>query len=142
MSSLYKLIYTSSRRPICDEQGIQDILRACKKNNPHKDITGILLHSKNRFLQYLEGDKDEIMELFERIKSDKRHGGVNMRYYTPIEERIFPSWQMGYKDLDQELNFNTATSTADQAIFKNMIEDSAYSDVEGLRVLKLFFEMA
>ncbi len=142
MSSLYKLVYTSSRRPHCDEQEIQNILASCRKNNPGKDITGILIHSKNRFLQYLEGDKDEIMELFERIKQDKRHGGVNLRYYSPIDERIFPSWQMGYKNLDQQLDFHTKASSSDQEIFSQLIENTDYSEVEGLRILKLFFEMA
>ena len=142
MSNLYKLVYTSSRRPHCDEQEIQNILNSCKKNNLGKNITGILLHSDRRFLQYLEGDKDEIMALYECIKQDKRHGGVNLRYYSPIDERIFPSWQMGYKDLDQQLDFHTDVNSSDKAIFRKMIEDQDYSEIEGLRVMKLFFEMA
>lgn len=142
MSNLYKLVYTSSRRPHCDEQEIQNILNACKRNNPHEDITGILLHSKNRFLQYLEGDKDAIMALYERIKTDNRHGGVNRRYYGPITERLFPSWQMGYKDLDKELSFNTDVNSQDEDIFKELVEEDPYNDIEGLRLLKLFFEMA
>lgn len=142
MSDLYKLVYTSSRRPHCDEQEIQNILSACQRNNPHKDITGILLHCKNRFFQYLEGDKDAIMALYNRIKTDHRHGGVNMRYYGPITERLFPSWEMGYKDLDEELRFNTDVSSKDEEIFKALVEEESYSDTAGLRILKLFFEMA
>jgi hypothetical protein len=142
MSNLYKLVYTSSRRPHCDEQEIQNILDACRRNNPGKDVTGILLHSKKRFLQYLEGEKDELMELFNYIKQDNRHGGVNMRYYSPIDERIFPSWQMGYKDLDQQLDFQTSISTSDQEIFNQLITDEEYNETEGVRILKLFFEMA
>ncbi|MBL4648178.1 MAG: BLUF domain-containing protein [Aureispira sp.] len=143
MSNLYKLVYTSSRRPDCGEAEIEKILASCRVNNPKKNITGILLHSKHRFLQYLEGDKDEIMRLFSFVKKDDRHGGVNLRYYSPIEERIFPSWQMGYKDLNQNsLVFQTTINKEDQDIFSRLIEDKNQSEREGIRVLKMFFEMA
>lgn len=143
MSTLYKLVYTSSRKPNCDATEIENILASCRKNNPNKDITGVLLHSDHRFIQYLEGDKDEIMGLFENIKQDHRHGGVNLRYYSPIEERVFPSWQMGYKDINQNSTvFQTKINSKDQSIFKQLIENENPSEVEGLRVLKLFFEMA
>lgn len=143
MSSLYKLIYTSSRKPNCDAAEIDNILASCKRNNPSKNVTGILLHSKQRFIQYLEGDKDEIMRLFEAIKEDDRHGGVNLRYYSPIEKRIFPSWHMGYKNISQDSTvFQTSISQKDQAIFRDLIENQEQNGVEGLRILKLFFEMA
>ena len=143
MSSLYKLIYTSSRKPNCDATEIENILASCRRNNPSKNVTGVLLHSNHRFIQYLEGDKDRIMSLFEAIKKDERHGGVNLRYYSPIEERIFPSWQMGYKDVNlNSAVFQTSITKEDQAIFQKLIEDQDQSEVEGLRILKLFFEMA
>lgn len=143
MSNLYKLVYTSSRKPNCNANEIENILASCRKNNPHRDITGVLLHSDRRFIQYLEGDKDEIMGLFEDIKNDDRHGGVNLRYYSPIKARIFPSWQMGYKDINQNSTiFQTSINSKDQSVFKQLIENEDPSEVEGLRVLKLFFEMA
>ena len=82
------------------------------------------------------------MALYNRIKTDHRHGGVNMRYYGPITERLFPSWEMGYKDLGDGLSFNTDVSSEDEEIFKQLIEEEPYSDTAGLRLLKLFFEMA
>lgn len=143
MSNLYKLVYTSSRRPNCDEAEIEKILASCKKNNPSREITGVLLHSNHRFIQYLEGDKEEIMHLFEAIKGDNRHGGVNLRYYAPIENRIFPSWHMGYKNVNQNSTvFQTSITEGDQTIFKKLIENQDQSEVEGMRILKLFFEMS
>ncbi len=58
--SLYQLVYTSVRKPGCDDYEIKKILESCKRNNPSKDITGVLLHSENHFIQYLEGSKDII----------------------------------------------------------------------------------
>lgn len=143
MNTLFKLVYTSSRRPHCDDQEIERILAACRRNNPQKNVTGILIHSQQRFLQYLEGEKDEIYHLYEHIKLDDRHGGVNLRYFSPIDERLFPSWQMGYKDLDQQaMVFQSTITPTDQVVFKELIETNAQNEIEGLRVLKLFFEMA
>jgi hypothetical protein len=143
MSNLYKLVYTSSRRPDCGDAEIEKILASCRVNNPKKNITGILLHSKYRFLQYIEGDKDEIMRLFNFVKKDDRHGGVNLRYFSPINERVFPSWQMGYKDVNLKSTvFQTSINQDDKAIFQKLIEDQDQSEVEGIRVLKMFFEMA
>lgn len=143
MPNLYKLVYTSSRRPDCGEAEIEKILASCRVNNPKKNITGILLHSKYRFLQYIEGDKDEVMRLFNFVKKDDRHGGVNLRYFSPINKRVFPSWQMGYKDVNLNSTvFQTSITKDDQAIFQKLIEDQDQSEIEGIRVLKMFFEMA
>ena len=58
--NLYQLVYTSARNAKCDENEITSIVAACQRNNPGKDITGVLLYSDNRFLQYLEGNANEI----------------------------------------------------------------------------------
>jgi len=99
MSNLHRLIYTSFRKPECTDKEIENILAACKRNNPGHNITGVLIHSKKRFIQYLEGDGALIESLFEKIKLDPRHAAATLRNYEPISERIFPSWNMGYKDL-------------------------------------------
>lgn len=49
---------------------------------------------------------------------------------------------MGYKDLDQQSMFQTSITADDQLAFRKLIETNSQSEVEGLRVLKLFFEMA
>lgn len=143
MKNLYRLIYTSSRRTKCTEEEIAKILDSCKRNNPGKDITGVLLHSEKRFLQYLEGSKEELLNLYNQICADDRHGGVNQREFAPIEKRIFPSWHMGFKDISkQTIDFNTAISEKDKAIFKSLIEDKQYDEEHGVRVLKMFFDLA
>jgi hypothetical protein len=143
MKNLHRLIYTSSRKATCDDGEIEKILNSCNKNNSSKDITGVLLHSEKRFLQYLEGDKSEIMQLFDTIKLDERHGGVNLRYFSPINERLFPSWHMGYKDVNKKnTHFQTNIKAEDKEIFRSLIEDKQQSETEGIRVLKLFFELS
>ncbi len=127
MNKLYRLVYTSFRKSNCDEKEIQNILESCKKNNPSRNITGILLHSDKRFIQYIEGEKDDVLELYELIKNDSRHTSVNQRDFKQISERIFPSWEMGYKDVDT-IQFQTEAAEVDQKAFNGLINGNLNFD--------------
>jgi len=39
----------------CDDSEIDKILDSAKRNNPGLDITGVLLYTEKKFIQYLEG---------------------------------------------------------------------------------------
>lgn len=141
MSTLYRLVYTSFRKPECNEKEIENILNACKKNNPGRDVTGVLLHSEKRFIQYIEGEKDQVLDLYELIKDDPRHTSLNKRNFEPISERIFPSWEMGYKDVDH-VQFDTEASSLNQRTFNRLIKGELDFDDNAVRILQLFFKMA
>ena len=141
MGQLYKLIYSSLREPKCTDAEIEKILVSCKKNNPEKNITGILMHSDNSFIQYLEGAPKEILGLYDLIKLDGRHRNVVMLSYTPIRERTFPSWHMGYKNVGK-LEFQTDISADDKKLFESMIAGNELEGDLSVSVLKKFFEKA
>ena len=139
MTNLYQLVYTSMRNTSCTEQEINNILQACEKNNPPKNITGILLHSENRFIQYLEGDK-EIIKLYDLIKDDDRHRNAVLLSYGPLAERVFPSWHMGYKNLPKErIDFLTKANEEDKKVFGSIIKGEKQSGVSAVNLLVKFF---
>ena len=139
MKNLYQLVYTSARQPNCNEKEIANILDSCKRNNPPKDITGILLHSDDLFIQYLEGDKD-IIKLYDAIKDDPRHKRVVMLSYGPLQERVFPSWHMGYKNLPKErIDFLTDGNPNDKQVFQSIIKGEKQSRVSAINLLIKFF---
>jgi len=141
MSGLHRLVYSSLRKSICNKDEIQKILESCKRNNPEKGITGILLHSSSRFIQYLEGPKQEVEELFELIKWDDRHTSIKLRNFEPILERIFPSWEMGYKDLEEEsLELQSEEFPEVKEKFERLLNAELDFDNDGLRILQLFFK--
>lgn len=94
---LSQLIYVSLRTAECAEADVDKILASATKNNAKIDVTGVLLYSEQKFLQCLEGEYTEIMALYDHIKLDKRHKNAVMISVSKIEERVFPSWQMGAK---------------------------------------------
>ena len=128
---------------MCDESEIKKILASCEKNNPSHGLTGILLHSENRFIQYIEGEPAKLLALYDTIKEDPRHTAVNQRSFAPIEKRMFPSWHMGYKNIESDkIEFNTSISAANKKNFEGLITGKDQYNDRGLTILKLFFDMA
>lgn len=138
---LSHLVYVSVRKKECTDEEIDKILAACKRNNPKLDITGVLLYSKTHFLQYLEGDYKEISGLYEKIKSDDRHKNVVLITTGPIEERTFPSWEMGAKEIDEDkIDFQTDLSEDEAKTFQDIITGKGQEGNTSLKLIKKFFK--
>jgi hypothetical protein len=139
-SPLYRLVYSSIRNEDCDQDCIDNILESSVKNNPKKDLTGVLLYTNDRFIQVLEGPLTNVMETYNRILKDKRHGGSVIRYCSPTDERYFEDWYMGSKNIDKkELDFDTEVSAEEKKIYNSLADGnfSAYKD-DSIRMLKTF----
>lgn len=138
--NLYQLVYTSTRKSHCDDTEIQKILDSCKRNNPSKDITGVLLHSDDHFIQYLEGSKD-IIKLYDLIKDDPRHSRAVLLSYGPLKERVFPAWHMGYKNVPKDkIDFLTDGNPEDKKIFESIIKGEKQSETSATNLLVKFFK--
>ncbi len=136
---LSQLIYVSVRSSNCDEIEMQKILSSCIKNNKNVDITGVLLYSDTKFIQYLEGEYKEIMGLYDKIKLDPRHKNVIMVSGGPLATRCFPSWQMGSKKIaDNEVNFKTNMSDDEKKEFAALISGEKTSS-KAIDLIKKFF---
>ncbi|NMM48345.1 BLUF domain-containing protein [Marinigracilibium pacificum] len=136
---LSHIVYLSSRKPNCTSEEIEKILQSCNKNNKDFDLTGVLLYSDKQFVQYLEGDYNNIISLYDKIKGDTRHDKIFMIASGPIENRAFPSWQMGSKKIDfQSIEFNTKMSREEQEDFKNILNGKENNNAMSL--VKKFFK--
>lgn len=138
--SLYRLVYTSLRKPECDDAEIQKILDACTRNNPGRAVTGVLLHSDRRFIQYIEGPLKDLEDLFDLIKNDPRHTAVNKRDFQPIDKRLFPSWEMGYKDITHKIGFHSNVSSTNKTKFDQIFDEEIDFTNKGMRLLQVFFD--
>lgn len=93
------LVYTSvSTDKILSEQ-VDNILQRSQKNNSKNEITGVLICNGGHYMQCLEGTKDNVINLFEKIKKDKRHSDVKTLFEGHTAERVFGDWSMTYKDI-------------------------------------------
>lgn len=97
---MYFLLYSSSAvRPFDDEQ-LRHLLEISSKNNAAVNVSGMLLYHEGNFLQYIEGEKDDVTSLYARIEGDERHHGLFLLDSGELEQRALPAWTMGYVRLD------------------------------------------
>jgi hypothetical protein len=92
---LVRLLYASRATASFSTAIVDSILEQSRKNNPSQGITGILCFSDDLFIQVLEGGRDEVCELYNKIVRDDRHCDVRILTYEEISERRFGGWSMG-----------------------------------------------
>ncbi len=91
MLSQYLYISTA---PSLSRDEVEGILESSARKNPLCGITGLLLYNGRNFLQLLEGEEAELINLMVRITHDPRHSGVSMLDRRAIDERACPQWAM------------------------------------------------
>lgn len=103
LMSMHTLVYTSFANKSVTVESLQHILQKSRRNNLRLNITGILVHYENNFLQVLEGKKATIEKLlYEKIYLDTRHSHIDVFASYPIEKRRFSNWSMGLADIRAE----------------------------------------
>lgn len=104
---MHTIVYSSqisSKEPI--DHLLKNITSVAQKNNYKQEITGVLFFHNNRFLQIIEGPKDELQQLMLKLKKDPRHRHIEILIDEAIENRSFEEWDMDSFNLDSENNFN------------------------------------
>jgi hypothetical protein len=100
---LVRLMYASRATAAVDADALAAILRKSKDKNPRLGITGVLCYCANAniFLQVLEGGRNPVSGLYNRIAQDPRHHDVALLSYEEIGERSFSSWSMGQVNMSR-----------------------------------------
>ncbi len=97
---LYSLGYASTQTSPLGTAGLLELLNGARLFNQAKNITGLLLHREDSFMQVIEGRKEDVLALYERIRKDPRHHRVETLFEDEIDTREFSDWQMGFIELD------------------------------------------
>jgi hypothetical protein len=99
--SLLRVTYLSREAEPFTATALIDLLEHCKHNNPNLGVTGMLVYANSTFLQTLEGDKDQIELLLEKIERDPRHQDFHVIQRESIDERLYKQWSMGFERLTE-----------------------------------------
>lgn len=93
-----RLCYASVRVEMEQDllQDLSDILVTARSFNAEQQICGVLYYAQGSFFQCLEGEKDAVEALFEKIKKDPRHNQVHQFQNIEIEKISFKQWSMKY----------------------------------------------
>ena len=92
---LYNLVYCSRAAPGVDAAAVARIIASSRRHNPARGITGLLVFGSGVFFQWLEGPRDNVLELMATLKTDPRHDQVvSLSESEEVRERMFPEWDM------------------------------------------------
>jgi len=97
---LFFIIYVSSATHPFTNAELLELLTKCRDNNTRLEVTGMLLYKDGNFMQVLEGEEATVRALYAKVERDPRHGGVITLLQGHGEERQFPDWSMGFRDLN------------------------------------------
>lgn len=97
---LMRLIYASESTQPLTPSAVQQLVDHASRSNQRRHLTGVLAFDHRAFLQCLEGDREAVSDTFCRIAADSRHHRVVLLEYTPVSERLFGKWSMGFAAAD------------------------------------------
>jgi hypothetical protein len=93
---MYRIIYLSTETKFFSKDDVNALLINSKSNNLKFNITGLLIYIDGDFLQVIEGKKEDVINLFELIKTDIRHKHIICVFNGIVPGRQFPEWSMGF----------------------------------------------
>ncbi len=103
---MFHLVYRSHSTGHLTEAQLEKILNVSNRNNEAQGITGILLYRDKVFLQLLEGDKETVLKLYQKISLDSRHSHPEIVLALESDGPLFKDWSMGHIKQDH-INSNT-----------------------------------
>jgi hypothetical protein len=132
---LVRLIYASRASNEVDAEKLSAVMKASRTHNAAAGITGVLVFTDGIFMQVLEGGRDEVSALYNRITQSRLHRDVVLLGYDEIGERRFAGWAMGQANLSRlnpgvllkyseraELDPYTLSSKAAVALFEELVQ--------------------
>lgn len=99
---MYQLTYISKAIPDIKRQDLDDILEEADAENAIRNITGCLIYHNGRFVQILEGSKEDLRYIYRKIEADPRHHTVTLLWENEIDHRFFAQWNMAFYRADDK----------------------------------------
>ena len=93
-TSLYQLSYRSKAKKGINQVDIEDILNSSYKNNGERGVTGCLIYDFREFYQILEGKKEDVLYIYQKIKEDSRHNQIEILRQDLAKQRYFSDFSM------------------------------------------------
>jgi hypothetical protein len=78
-----------------------DLVELSRARNATLEVTGALLFSGTRFVQFIEGPLDGVSALQNSIRADPRHRDVITLSSRLLDKRTFPDWSLAYNGSSQ-----------------------------------------
>ena len=98
---LFCFLYHSKIAPDVGVSCVAEIVKTARSFNKEHQITGMLVFDGQRFCQYIEGPRQDLQALIDRIEVDARHHQFEPKHHAPLNgKRMFSNWSMAYVLVD------------------------------------------
>jgi hypothetical protein len=97
MNNLFTLVYLSTATTTFSEEEFKNILSISRENNSRVGVSGVLIYCDGNILQVLEGSKENVYGIYNKIYLDPRHTDLIVLQSRDIAARSFEDWSMGFK---------------------------------------------
>lgn len=94
-----QLISLSYISKATQDMGVLALMRLtdqAAQTNQRLGLSGVLFYENQHFGQILEGPREDVLGLWEKIQRDPRHGQVRLLSLEDVDSRRFPSWSMRF----------------------------------------------
>lgn len=140
LSSVFRLAYVSRASSLFGPDDLREIGLLSARRNLEADITGILVMDEGDILQILEGEKNMVVGLFEKISRDPRHENVQQVAGGEKASRLLSCWSLvgGAGASAPEALMNDFHRLHAKFYERQEIGDVTAEEVELLKVIALF----
>ena len=122
---LYFLIYVSQATPPISGATLDALRQQSSTFNRSTGLTGCLLYQDGLFMQMLEGQREVVSALMDKVKADPRHRDVRIVIEGPARRRVFLDWGMVVHDLTPGPNEPDFSSWPGRRLsFRDLAEDA------------------
>ena len=91
---MLRLFFISAATHFNTARELNEIMRVARMRNRAEGVSSLLIYNDGSFAQLMEGPKQAILNVFERIKADTRHNGVAVIFQEEADTRITKGWDM------------------------------------------------
>ncbi len=96
LETAFELLYISAATHEFTEEELQELLALARVKNEEQGVSGMLLFHEGSFIQALEGGKEQVEAIYNRIGKDPRHAETQILFRGEVDHRDFDGWSMGF----------------------------------------------
>ena len=134
---IFSLVYVSEGNTTFSKKDLRELLTKSRENNSKLKISGMLLYKGGNFLQVLEGEKEAVLALYDKISRDQRHARITTLFQGVSTQRDFPDWSMGFYDLNSP---ETRAIPGFSDFLHTSLTSTDFADVRRAKRLLLLFK--
>ncbi len=110
------VVYVSqATRPLGTAE-LDSILQDARRFNAEAGITGVLFHAQGNFFQFLEGSREDLASVMQRIEAARCHANIRILLDAPASRRHFTDWHMAFAETPQSELQVLANAAWDESI--------------------------